>query len=79
MKKIIAHLVFVFMIIILLSADLDLRAEAPDPPGGHGWKGNHGSGGTAPLDGGSLFLFLAGLGYGAFKVIRANLRKKGDE
>ena len=65
-------------LILFLSVNSFVQGQPPDPPGGHGSNGNQGSGGAAPLGGGSLFLLLGSVSYGAFKVIRANLRKKDD-
>ena len=67
-----------FMLVLSLSLSQIVRGQAPPPPGGHGWNGNQGSGGSAPVDGGSLLLLLGGLGYGAYKVIRANKKKIED-
>jgi hypothetical protein len=78
MKKNIIYRLFIIVTILFLSANSIVQGQAPDPPGGHGRNGNNGPGGAAPLDGGSLFLLLGGLGYGSIKVIRANYRKSAD-
>lgn len=76
MKKNNIYWLFILILILFLSINSSVQGQAPEPPGGHGWNGNHGPGGAAPLDGGSLFLLLSGLSYGALKLIRAIYRKK---
>jgi len=69
---------FRFMIIafiLTLTFETDIKAQPPNPPGNHGLNGNQGAGGTAPIDGGSIIMLLAGLGYGAVKVIRSKTKK----
>ena len=49
----------------------------PPLPGGHGYNGNQGTGGTAPVDGGGLLLLAWGLGYGVVKYIRNRMKENG--
>ena len=78
MKKIyIVTLTFLIMFLILASDGL-VMGQPPAPPGGHGLNGNQGQGGTAPLDGGILFLLTGGIIYGAVKWIRAKKGGKGS-
>jgi len=79
MKKIFLITISILIIILSLASDGLIMGQPPDPPGGHGLNGNHGSGGAAPLGGGVIFLLLGGLGYGAYKLIRGNFRKKVDD
>ena len=65
------------MIILTLASDGLVKGQPPEPPAGHGLDGNQGQGGFAPLDGGSLFLLLGGLVYGAYKLLRGNKGNKG--
>ncbi|MCK9398571.1 MAG: hypothetical protein M0Q51_01080 [Bacteroidales bacterium] len=74
MKKTNITMFLLLVVILFLSVNSFVQGQPPDPPGGHGLNGNHG--GAAPLDGGSLFLLLGGTVYGAYKLIRANHRKK---
>jgi hypothetical protein len=53
-----------------------VNGQAPNPPGGHGYNGNQGGGGAAPIDGGISILVMAGLGYGANKFIQAKKKKQ---
>jgi len=78
MKKKNIYRLFIVVLILFLTVNSFVQGQPPVPPGGHGANGNQGSGGAAPLDGGSLLLLLSGLGYGSYKVIRANFRKKDD-
>lgn len=78
MKKILLVTITILAIILALASDGLIMGQPPDPPGGHGLNGNHGSGGPAPLGGGSIFMVLGGLGYGVYRLIRGNLRKKDD-
>lgn len=71
-------MLLMLVLILFLSANSFVQGQPPGPPGEHGMNGNHGPGGAAPLDGGSLFLLLGGLSYGIIKMIRANHRKKDD-
>jgi hypothetical protein len=76
MKKTNITMFLMLVVILFLSVNSFVQGQPPGPPGEHGLNGNHGPGGAAPLDGGSLFLLLGGTVYGAFKLIRANYRKK---
>lgn len=60
---------------ILIFIFTGIMQGQPPMPGGHGQNGNQGAGGAAPIDGGSLILLLMGAGYGAVKVIKANMKK----
>jgi len=73
-KRNIYRLIGITAILILLFTGI--MQGQPPLPGGHGQNGNNGPGGAAPLDGGSLFLLLGSLGYGSYKVIRANKGRK---
>jgi hypothetical protein len=77
MKKINIAMILMMTLILFLTANSSVQGQPPAPPGGHGLNGNYG--GAAPLDGGSLFLLLGGLGYGTFRFICANCRKKNDD
>ena len=63
-------------LILCVSVSSMVQGQAPPPPGGHGRNGNQGAGGAAPIDGGSLIMLLGGLGYGGYKLIRANKGNK---
>jgi hypothetical protein len=76
MKKKNIYRLIITLIIIILSTYSMVHGQPPEPPGGHGINGNHGAGGAAPVDGGSLMLLLCGLGYGAQKLFRAFKGKK---
>ena len=75
MKKHIIYMLLAMSSMLLLSGSLTSQAQPPMPPGAHGLNGN-GSGGAAPVDGGSLILILSSLGYGALKVILGNKEKR---
>jgi hypothetical protein len=66
----------VVLTIALISGYLTVNGQAPNPPGGHGYNGNQGGGGAAPIDGGISILVMAGLGYGANKFIQAKKKKQ---
>ena len=53
------------------------QGQPPAPPSGHGFNGNQGAGGAAPVDGGSLLLLLGAAGYGLIKVVRERKGGKG--
>jgi len=76
MKKIYIITFTILIIFLTLASDGLVMGQPPAPPGGHGLNGNSGPGGAAPLDGGILFMLLAGSVYGAFKLIRAYKREK---
>jgi len=76
MKKRTIYRLVIAMIYITFSTYSLVYGQPPAPPGDHGLNGNQGPGGSAAIDGGALILLLGGLGYGAYKVIRANRRKK---
>jgi len=69
----------VLTLILFLSFNWKAPGQPPPPPGGHGLNGNQGSGGAAPIDGGSLILLLSSLGYGSVKVIRAFCLKNNSK
>lgn len=66
----------ILVVVLFLSADPVLNGQPAAPPGGHGLNGNQGPGGAAPVDGGSLFLLLGSIGYGTYKMIRANYKNR---
>ena len=76
MKKIYSIALTILIIFLTLASDGLVMGQPPAPPGGHGLDGNHAPGGSAPLDGGILYLLLAASVYGAFKLVRAFKRKK---
>jgi len=76
MKRRNIYRIVILLTIVMISCYITVKGQAPNPPGGHGYNGNQGGGGNAPIDGGSLTLLLSGLGYGAFKVIRAIKTKR---
>jgi len=76
MKKKFTVALGILFIILSLASDGLIMGQPPAPPGGHGLNGNHGQGGNAPLDGGSLLLMLGGAIYGAVKWIRATNGRK---
>lgn len=78
MKKIFLITLSILILILSLASDGLIMGQPPDPPGGHGMNGNHGSGGAAPLGGGSLLLILGAAVYGVVRWIRPNYRKKND-
>jgi hypothetical protein len=65
-----------YVVVLMLAAHSPAECQPSAPPGEHGLNGNQGPGGAAPVDGGSLFLLLSGLGYGGYKLIRKR-RKMG--
>lgn len=67
-KKTIYKLVLTF-IILTISIVSAVNGQPPSPPGGHGLNGDHGPGGFAPIDGGTLALVLFGLSYGISKLL----------
>jgi hypothetical protein len=75
MKKIYTIALAILFIILALASDGLIMGQPPAPPGGHGLNGNQGQGGTAPIDGGSLLLMLAGVIYGAVKWFREKQMK----
>jgi hypothetical protein len=65
--------IFFSAVIILVSFTLlitSVQGQPPVPPSGHGFNGNQGAGGNAPVDGGIGILLFSGLGYGIIKVLR---------
>ena len=79
MKKIFLMSLSILIIILSLASDGLIMGQPPDPPGGHGLNGNHGSGGAAPLGGGSLLLILGAAVYGVVRWIRAKNGNKGGK
>ncbi len=71
--------IYRFLIVLTISMILcyiTANGQAPNPPGGHGYNGNQGGGGAAPIDGGVSILVLASLGYGAAKFIQAKKKNQ---
>jgi hypothetical protein len=79
MKKIYIVTLSILIIILSLASDGLIMGQPPAPPDEHGWNGNQGQGGNAPLDGGSLLLLLGGVVYGALKWIRGKKGNKGGK
>ena len=74
-KRNVYPIIAMTLIFIIFSATFTVGQ--PPLPGGHGYNGNQGTGGTAPVDGGGLLLLAGGLGYGVVKYIRN--RMKGND
>jgi hypothetical protein len=75
MKKKNIYQYIIVVLTLFFSAVSLVNGQPPEPPGNHGLNGNHGPGGAAPVDGGSLLLIFAGLGYGAVKLVRGRGKK----
>jgi hypothetical protein len=78
MKKHIKTVLAISVLLTGLALSQVSLAQPPSPPA----SGNNGGsytpmGGTAPIDGGIIFLLAAGLGYGARKVY--NIRNSRKE
>lgn len=71
-RKIYALIPIILFLLITISP---LLMGQPPLPGGHGYNGNQGTGGSAPVDGGLVFLLAGGIGYGAVRYFRS--MKKG--
>ncbi len=64
-KKFVAGIIF--LLLSFLCVPLQAQ-EPPHPPGsGHGQQGNQNPGGTAPIDGGIVFLMVFAAGYATIK------------
>jgi hypothetical protein len=70
-RKIYALIPIILFLLITISPML---MGQPPLPGGHGYNGNQGTGGAAPVDGGGLLLLAGGLGYGVIKYIRNRVK-----
>jgi hypothetical protein len=71
MKKINISFLLTLLIAFIVIASDGAFCQPPSPPDGHGLSGNQGAGGSAALDGGSMFLLLSGSSYGVYKLMRA--------
>jgi hypothetical protein len=76
MKKINISLIITLIIAFIMIASDGAFCQPPSPPEEHGLNGNQGPGGSASVDGGSLFLLLSGSSYGVYKLMRAFRRRK---
>lgn len=70
----------VVIISILLPAINTAASQPPPPPGGHGLDGNQPpSGGSTPIDSGTVILLGMAVAYGARKFYTIRRQKQADE
>jgi hypothetical protein len=68
--------VALLLVMVFFISAMIVQAQPPAPPSGHGFNGNQGAGGAAPVDGGIGILLLSAVGYGLSKLRRGSGKRR---